>query len=543
MLSPTSNLSCVIMTPLKTAFYLLLLLCCISTCRTIPIPNFSFADNIVIAHRGAWKTDKLPQNSIAALRKAIGLGCTGSEFDVRMTADEVLVVTHDADYHGMQVEETTYAELSKVKLANGEKLPTVKDYIKAGLKENKTTGLVFEIKPSKYKERNPIIAEKSVNIVRSLNAERHILSYISFSYDILLKIKALDPSANTQYLDGSKSPDRLYQDGITGLDYAVHKLKKQSSWIRIAKDKGIVLNAWTANEQSDIQWLIANGFDYITTDEPELTFKLASNSPDADNLNSSSLTAMTYNIRLDVPSDGDNAWPERKEHLCSQVKFYNPDIMGVQEARPHQMRELQQSLDVYQTIGIGRDEGEWGEYSAIFYNASKLNVKQQNTFWLSETPTEISKGWDAAYPRICTYGLFTTISGGKKFWVFNTHLDHKGQQAQVKGIQLVLDRIATVNTEGLPVVLMGDFNVEPDSKLMAKLKVSMNDSKEKANHVYGPNGTFNGFNYTEPATRRIDYIMVSKADIVVEKYGVLSSAINSKYPSDHFPVFTSLSLQ
>lgn len=256
-----------------------------------------------------------------------------------------------------------------------------------------------------------------------------------------------------------------------------------------------------------------------------------------------SIDVMTYNIRLDVPSDGENAWINRKDFLSSQVLFYSPDILGVQEARPNQMADLKDALKNYKTIGIGRDGANKGEYSAIFYNAEKVSVAQENTFWLSETPTKISKGWDAAFPRICTYGLFTMHETNKKIWVFNTHLDHVGNQARLNAMKLICEKIIALNTDNFPVVVMGDFNVEPTSEVITNLKQTLNDSKEKAKVVFGSNGTFNGFKFNEQVTRRIDYIMVSKSpNVEIEKYGVLSSSIDLKYPSDHFPVYISLGI-
>ncbi len=258
---------------------------------------------------------------------------------------------------------------------------------------------------------------------------------------------------------------------------------------------------------------------------------------------SSNIKVMTYNIRLDVASDGENAWPNRKDFLSSQVLFNAPDIMGVQEAKPNQMSDLKAALKNYKTIGTGRDGENKGEFSAIFYNSETVKVEKENTFWLSETPNKISQGWDAACPRICTYGLFTHLETHQKFWVFNTHLDHKGQQAQLKGMALIQEKIKTINTNNLPVILTGDFNVEPDSELITKLKQTMNDSKDIAKLSFGSNGTFNGFKFNELVTRRIDYITVSKNNIEVEKYGVLSSAVNLKYASDHFPVLTELKIK
>lgn len=239
----------------------------------------TLADNPVVAHRGAWKNNNLPQNSIASLKKAIELNCVGSEFDVRMTSDGVLIVTHDKDYNGLLIGETTYQELAKHKLANGETLPTLKDYLLAGMEDNAATGLVCEIKPAKSKELNLKIAEKTIGLVKELKAEPYILSYISFGYDILKKIVELDTTAKTQCLNGSKAPQVLKEDGIWGLDYHINIYKKNPDWIKSAKELGLSLNAWTVNKPEDMDWLLANDFDFISTDEPELLMDRMENSP------------------------------------------------------------------------------------------------------------------------------------------------------------------------------------------------------------------------------------------------------------------------
>ncbi len=238
-----------------------------------------FADNVVVAHRGAWKQQNLPENSIASLKQAISLNCTGSEFDVRMTVDEVLIVNHDEDFHGLPIEETTYEELARYNLSNGEVLPTLEEYILAGMENNPGTGLVCEIKPSKSKERGQLIAEKVLDLVNKLNAESYIASYISFDYGILKRIVELNPETNTQYLYGTKTPEELNADGISGLDYSLDVFKEHPEWIQSAKDLGLILNAWTVNEQEDLDWLLAHEFDFITTNEPELLFERMEQSP------------------------------------------------------------------------------------------------------------------------------------------------------------------------------------------------------------------------------------------------------------------------
>lgn len=237
-----------------------------------------FADNPVVAHRGAWKTQNHPENSIAALKEAIKLKCTGSEFDVWMTADDSLLVNHDHDFFGMEIEKSTYKKLLTKKLANGEKIPTAREYLIAGLKNNTTTRLVFEIKPSKIsKERGRQIAEKAYNLAQELKAETYIV-YISFDIGIIERILELNPKANCQYLNGDLSPKDLKTKGIKGLDYNFRTIKNKPEWVDEAKSEGIALNAWTVNDSKDIQWLLDNRFDFITTNEPELALELISKS-------------------------------------------------------------------------------------------------------------------------------------------------------------------------------------------------------------------------------------------------------------------------
>lgn len=228
-----------------------------------------FAKNVVVAHRGAWKAKQLPENSIAALKHAIALKCTGSEFDVQMTVDDILVVNHDPHYKEMLIAETTYEDLAIHKLSNGETLPTLREYILAGLENNTSTRLVCEIKPAKTVERGQRMAEKTLQLVKELNAE-DMTVYISFGYEILQKIEELNPKAHTQYLEANKSPEELKADGIDGADYHFKAFKEHPEWIESAKKNGIILNAWTVNDPADMDWLLEEGFDFITTNEPEL---------------------------------------------------------------------------------------------------------------------------------------------------------------------------------------------------------------------------------------------------------------------------------
>lgn len=251
---------------------------------------------------------------------------------------------------------------------------------------------------------------------------------------------------------------------------------------------------------------------------------------------------MSYNIKLDYPKEGENSWTTRKPFFINQLKFYEPDVLGVQEAMPNQMKDIDSLLVDYSYVGVGRDDGkDSGEYSALFYKTDKFNIVKSGTFWLSETPDKVSMGWDAICNRVCTYALFEDKISGQLFWTFNTHFDHVGKEARKNSAVVIIEKIKELNTANDPVVLTGDFNMEPNHDSIKYIKEKLKDSKDIAHVVFGPEGTFNGFQFEKPVTRRIDFAFVSE-DVEVNKYAVLSDNWNLHYPSDHLPILITLRL-
>lgn len=230
-------------------------------------------NNPVIAHRGAWKTSNLPENSIAALKEAIFLGCYGSEFDIHLTKDDIMVVNHDKDFMGIDIESSNYSELLAKELTNGERIPTVKAYLEEGLKQKKTK-LIIEIKtaPSGL-ERTLKLAEMTVDLVKSLNAQS-MVEYICFNYEAGQLVRRLDPEAKVAYLNGDKTPTEAFSVGYTGIDYNFKTFLNNPSWVKEAHDLGMTVNYWTVNKEKDMRTLLDNKVDYITTNEPELLFKI-----------------------------------------------------------------------------------------------------------------------------------------------------------------------------------------------------------------------------------------------------------------------------
>ena len=259
------------------------------------------------------------------------------------------------------------------------------------------------------------------------------------------------------------------------------------------------------------------------------------------NFNAQNLNVMHFNIRLSLDSDKENSWQNRKNDVIQLLNYYHPDVFGVQEAIPQQMTDLKTGLKIYDFVGVGRDDGaKKGEYSAIFYHTEKLQMLQSGTFWLSETPDQPSKGWDAAYNRICTYALFKTKKGGKKFWAFNVHFDHVGNIARENSAKLILEKINKLNPRNFPVVLTGDFNLTDKTEPIKIISKTMSDSFYNCRKPhYGPTGTFTGFDVNTVPKDRIDYVFT-------KGFGCHSiRTINDRrenllYPSDHFPVLAEL---
>ncbi|PHQ55696.1 MAG: endonuclease/exonuclease/phosphatase [Lutibacter sp.] len=244
---------------------------------------------------------------------------------------------------------------------------------------------------------------------------------------------------------------------------------------------------------------------------------------------------MSYNIKYDNKNDTLNNWQDRKHKIIDLLKQYNPSVFGIQEGLKNQVEFIDNSLANYAYVGIGREGKKKGEYSAIFYDLTKVELTDNGTFWLSKTPDFISRGWDAALNRICTYALFKNLVTKKQLWIFNTHFDHIGKLARENSAKLILAKIEKLNIQNFPVILMGDFNATTKEKPIQILTSQLNDAVEIAETpLKGSRGTFNGFNM-RAITKRIDYFFTDK--LVVKSYTHIDDTLsNKKHISDHLPI-------
>jgi len=255
------------------------------------------------------------------------------------------------------------------------------------------------------------------------------------------------------------------------------------------------------------------------------------------------LDVMSYNIRYASPNDGPNLWKIRKGDLLKTLSKRKPDLLGMQEVVQQQLLDLTQGMKAYSYVGVGREDGKTkGEYSPIFYRKKALEVVESSTFWLSETPDQISLGWDAALERICTYARFYHKKSKKEFWMFNTHFDHIGVEARAHAARLILDQIKTLNTAKLPVILTGDFNLEPHEEPIKLLQSALNDVQKKLTASAPTYGTFTGFDIQSTGERRIDYIFQKDFQLLTASHPWLKTK-QGYWLSDHHPVQALLYLE
>lgn len=280
------------------------------------------------------------------------------------------------------------------------------------------------------------------------------------------------------------------------------------------------------------------------------------------------MTIASYNLRFDNPADSlaGNGWRQRCPIIGSLIAFHDFDIFGTQEGKANQLSDLQILLPSYQYIGIGRIDGKnKGEFSAIFYKTEKFNMVNSGNFWLSDNTETPNVGWDAKYPRICTWGEFEERSTGFRFFFFNLHADHKGVEARKNTSRLVLEQIKAI-ADGAPTVLTGDFNETQHSDCYHTLAESgvVQDAYVTAKIRYAHSGTFNGFIFkpednpaVDPvfltADGRIDHIFLTP-HFTVTCYGILGDTYrhlkpnavsahdyDTRFPSDHFPILVKIS--
>lgn len=255
------------------------------------------------------------------------------------------------------------------------------------------------------------------------------------------------------------------------------------------------------------------------------SFYLFSQTPD-------NITVISFNIRYDNPDDGMNGWMFRKEAVSRLINSEHPDVLGIQEALAGQMEFLILYCSDYDHVGIGREDGKnSGEYAAVFWLKDRFSLIDSGHFWLSATPDIPSKGWDAACHRMVTWVQLSEKSSGKEFFVFNTHLDHVGEEARRESIKLISTKIREITENiDMPIFLTGDFNSMTCDPIFDPLKEILTSAREAAPDTDDSN-TYNGFGRDSDL---IDHILYSHANPL--RFSVIKNSYGIQYISDHYPI-------
>lgn len=260
------------------------------------------------------------------------------------------------------------------------------------------------------------------------------------------------------------------------------------------------------------------------------------------------LRVMTYNVRYANPNDGENVWPNRRDHVATAIRFHRPDLVGLQEAVHDQLADLRERLPDFEWLATGRPEdGTAGEYVPIGYRRSRFEPAANGSFWLSETPDIPGRGWDAALPRLVHYVRFRDRATGVTFHYFNTHFDHRGRTARQRGAELLRDRVDELAPDG-PIIVTGDFNSRESSEPYRVLtegsehRRSLTDTHRISKHPHhGPSTSMTDFGNLVPQ-KKIDHVLVSPEVEVINHGSCSDTYDDGRYPSDHLPVVADVSL-
>lgn len=254
------------------------------------------------------------------------------------------------------------------------------------------------------------------------------------------------------------------------------------------------------------------------------------------------LRVMSFNIRYATANDGPDAWPNRRAQLVELIRREAPDVIGMQEALYLQLGEIRAQLPVYGGIGVGRDDGVLsGEFSPILYRTDRFDIVNSGTFWFSDTP-EVpgSTSWGNTITRICTWAWLREIATGRRFFIYNVHLDHLSQPSRERSVALLLEWIASRSDTTVPVIVTGDFNAGEDNPAVRAMLARFVDTYRVLHPADSIVGTFHAFR-GDSSGAKIDYVFVEPAT-VVRRAAILRDRENGRYPSDHFPVVAELLL-
>ena len=560
-------------------FSLVLLICGVSCAQIARIESEQIPRTKLIAQGGYWKSSGTAPNYPEALEAAFRFGCYASECTVRETSDHVWVVvveepvrkriSDDISYAQLQQSEARFFTLDEFILQypwaiDTKKSPRHKQVVNPS-KSDSPTKLLLNFHPcAPVKQIDGLTA--LLTKILSDSKFRQLVEFCSDDLSVCMALSNRFPDIPNMYMKGNFSPRELKKKGFHGgCVYERSTLVAHPQWTQDAVALEMPVGVSGIQTADDLTGKALMGVSLVFTDNLALV--------NAWLQQKSTVKLMSFNIRMSgMPDvDGDNAWDNRKNAVVKMITSEDPDVFGVQEMLPDQQEFLRQELTEYEMVGVGRDDGqEQGECMGILYKKNRFELLKNGTFWLSETPEVPSMGWDAACKRTVTYVQLKDRKNGKKFFYFNTHLDHVGLIARQESVKLIAAKIRELVPDTNSVIILGgDMNTPltqnifipligeriksgPKEKMVMAGKQLPNSSKEgmpmesvdqrtpammksARNTAWERDNmqTYNGFGKDKPS--QIDHIFTSRRvenlvfRTVRDSYGV-------PYVSDHYPV-------
>ena len=269
----------------------------------------------------------------------------------------------------------------------------------------------------------------------------------------------------------------------------------------------------------------SDGSTEITTETPAIT----------------EFVAMSFNIRNSGGDTDEHKWDNRKAACLAMINSVKPALIGMQEVRPEQKTYFEENLKDYIMLGAARDgSGASTEYSSVCFRSDLFTLVSSGTFWLSATPDLMSKGWDGACFRVCTWVKLKVKGSTKELFFFNTHVDHKGAEAQTQGLLVLKERIKKIAGSDALAILTGDFNMTSDNTNILSFATFMKSVREQ--FTGGKNYSERTFNGWGTSSSIIDYIWYQNANPT--SYEVVNGMYSGvTYISDHFPIMSKFSLK
>ena len=241
---------------------------------------------------------------------------------------------------------------------------------------------------------------------------------------------------------------------------------------------------------------------------------------------------VSYNIRNSSGGDGSNDWEYRREATLNMLRAENPDLVGMQEVLLDQRKYINHKMRQYKQIGVGRDDGHLvGECMAIYVLKKRFKVLDSGTYWLSETPEKVSRGWDGACRRTLTWAKLRDKKTHQEMYFFNTHLDHVGRVARREAVLLICHFIKTMVPAGTPVILTGDLNSDISDAIFRPLEAAGMVAAREVAPVTSHQGSYNGWG---TCVGVIDHIFVR--DVTSQEFRTLDGDYGAPYISDHYPI-------